>query len=190
MKQTVCLMLVSGALTWAQSNVKGILPPTQSLGTNVELTVYVVSGLANPPAGTKDEIPPDLTSMLQQLHGVFMYKNYKLVDEFTLRSRNGGGAEIGGELSYFTGGQYDFKYVRARVSRGGNNPAVVHIDGLRLQITRRTSPALNSVQSTVALVETDLDMTEGQKTVVGKSAMNGDALFLVVVPKVIVSDAQ
>jgi hypothetical protein len=36
------------------------------------------------------------------------------------------------------------------------------------------------------LVSTDLDMPDGQKTVVGKSAVIGaDAVFLVIVPKVV-----
>jgi hypothetical protein len=115
-----------------------------------------------------------------------MYKSYKLIDEFQLRSRNFAGAEVGGELPYFIGGQYDFKYRAARVTP---ETRMVHIDGLRLEITRRAMPfpvSANTVPLTVALVQTDLDVTEGQKTVVGKSAVNGsDALFLVVVPKII-----
>jgi hypothetical protein len=40
---------------------------------------------------------------------------------------------------------------------------------------------------TVASINTDLDIREGQKTVVGKSSINstGDALILVIVPKVV-----
>jgi hypothetical protein len=39
----------------------------------------------------------------------------------------------------------------------------------------------------VASIYTDLDLVEGQKTVVGKSSFNGagDALILVIVPKVV-----
>jgi hypothetical protein len=47
---------------------------------------------------------------------------------------------------------------------------------------RRANPA----NHTVALVSTDLDIKDGQKTVVGNSALNGgDAVFLVIVAKVI-----
>ncbi len=40
---------------------------------------------------------------------------------------------------------------------------------------------------TFASINTDLDLGDGQKTVVGKSSINstGDALILVIVPKVI-----
>ena len=49
---------------------------------------------------------------------------------------------------------------------------------------RRANPANQT--NTVALVSTDLDIKDGQKTVVGKSALNGgDAVFLVIVAKVI-----
>jgi len=182
MKRTAFVLLVMGALVCAQEKgvPKGVLE-TKGNVSNIELTVYLVSGLANPPAATKDEVPPDLNSMLQQLHGVFMYKNYKLVDEFTLRSRNNGGAELGGEIDYIPRGQYDFRYKFARVYPGEH---VVHIDGLRLEISQR-SLAPNLAPATVALVATDLDVADGQKTVVGKSAHNGDGLFLVVVPKII-----
>jgi hypothetical protein len=61
-------------------------------------------------------------------------------------------------------------------------PRLVHLDGLRLEITRRRA----NRPDIVALVSTDLDIKDGQKTVVGKSAVNGgDAVFLVIVAKVI-----
>jgi hypothetical protein len=147
------------------------------------LTVYAVSGLAKEqPNSPAEELPDDLAATIKQLRGVFMYKSYKLIDEFTLHGRNNSAAEIGGEIPYFAGGQYNFKYGMANV--GMETPRVVHINGLRLEITRRSFP--NTVPVTVALVKTDIDLREGQKTVVGKSAVNGtDALFLVIVPKVI-----
>jgi hypothetical protein len=184
MKRLFCVLAAAAALANGQDKAGVPAPVSQGnpMNVNIELTVYVLTGLSQPPAGAKDEVPQDLVGMLQQLHNVFMYKNYKLLDEFELRSRNFAGAEVGGELPYFAGGQYDFKYRAARAATSTSR--VVHIDGLRLEITRHS--ALNTVPTTVALVQTDLDVTEGQKTVVGKSAVNGsDALFLVVVPKII-----
>jgi hypothetical protein len=173
MKRFLCIFAASAALGLAQP---------KGLYTNIELTVYAVSGLANEQPTPAAELPDDLGATIKQLRGVFMYKSYKLIDEFTLRGRNNFGAEIGGEIPYFVGGQYDFKYGNASV--GTETPRVVHINGLRLEITRRAFS--NSVPVTVALVKTDIDLREGQKTVVGKSAVNGtDALFLVIVPKVI-----
>jgi hypothetical protein len=44
-----------------------------------------------------------------------------------------------------------------------------------------------TVAETVASIHTDLDIREGRKTVVGKSSVNstGDALILVIVPKIV-----
>jgi hypothetical protein len=189
MKRILCLLAATAALACGQEKGKVFAPGARG---NIELSVYLISGLAPPPPNTnaakeppKDDVPPDLASTVQQFHSIFMYRAYKLVDEFTLRSRNLGGAEVGGELSYFAGGQYNFKYARARVAPGEH---VVHIDGLRLEITRRPTglpSAPEKAPVTVVLVSTDLDVPDGQKTVVGKSAVNNDAWFLVVVPKII-----
>ena len=82
--------------------------------------------------------------------------------------------------------RYYFGYRSATVS--GEPPRVVHLDGLRLEI--RTPPITtpdNTVRyDTPASIATELDIREGQKTVMGKSSVNsaGDALILVIVPKV------
>jgi hypothetical protein len=170
-KRIICILAATGALACAQDK-----PVLTNNPLNLELTVYLVSGLAQ--AQAKDEVPADLASTLQQLRGVFAYKSYKLIEAVTLRGRNNGGSEVAGELP--DSSHYDFRYVRARIS--AETPRVVRLDSLRLEITR------NHVNRTdvIALVSTDLDIKDGQKTVVGKSAVNGtDAVFLVIVPKVV-----
>ena len=67
---------------------------------------------------------------------------------------------------------------------------MVHIDGLGMNLTVPPTYGPDGKQRgelTVASISTDLDLAEGQKTVVGKSSINqtGDALILVIVPKVI-----
>jgi hypothetical protein len=180
MKKWVCivstLIAVAGFSSAQDRKISLLVAPAGV--PNVELTVYLVSGLAQAQTGGKDEVPADLAETLQQLRGVFAYKSYKLIEAVTLRGRADRGAEVAGQLPDFT--QYAFKYARARIS--GEAPHMVHLDGLMLQITRRHSDRLD----TVALVSTDLDVRDGQKTVVGKSAVNAtDAVFLVIVPKVV-----
>ena len=73
------------------------------------------------------------------------------------------------------------------------NPKTIHINGLRfnLQGPRVTTTTKDNVTTDLtqipANILTDLDVREGQKTVVGKSSVNsaGDALILVIVPKVV-----
>ncbi len=173
MKRWFCILTAMSGLALAQDNL-----PVSPRTANLELTVYLVSGLSQPQAAAKDEVPQDLSPTLQQLRGVFAYRSYKLIEAVTLRGRNNGGSEVAGELPDYS--HYDFRYVRARIS--AETPRVVHLDSLRLEITRRHSDRAEIV----ALVSTDLDVRDGQKTVVGKSAVNGtDAMFLVIVPKVI-----
>lgn len=178
MKHWFCILTALAGLASAQDK-RVVSPPNPPGGTaNLTLTVYLVSGLAEAQAVAKDEVPQDLAETLQQLRGVFAYKSYKLIEAVTLRGRNNGGAEVGGELPDYS--FYDFKYGRARIS--AEVPHMVHLDSLRLEITRRHSNRID----TIALVSTDLDVRDGQKTVVGKSAVNRtDALFLVIVPKVV-----
>jgi hypothetical protein len=205
------LILAAAALGFAQAPASApkpalAAPPAGRAGyglpggglmyANIELTVYVVSGLAQPQAGASAaELPDDLASTMNSMRGVFSYKSYKLINAFTLRGRNGGGAEMAGDLpmNMWT---YDFKYGTANVYE--NTPGVVHINRLRLEISKKISgismvrpnntpnPVSQLNSGMVALVSTDLDVKEGQKTVVGQSAVNGtDALFLVIVPKVL-----
>ena len=165
------------------------VPPVAS---NIELTVYLVSGSTQ--AQGTDEVPQDLAATVKQLHALFPYKAYKLADSFVLRSRSSVNfgpvaAQTEGTLPRATNLdnlRYYFGYRSATVS--GEPPRVVHLDGLRLDI--RTPPITtpdNKVRyDTLASIATELDIREGQKTVVGKSSVNsaGDALILVIVPKV------
>jgi len=185
MKRTFCLLAaaVAGSMVWGQAAA----PPSEPSVKNVELTVYLVSGVQTP-AG--DDVPQDLAATVRQLHSLFSYKGYKLAEAFILRGRStvaGSNASTEGMLPG-SGLHYDFSYRQVRVS--GEKPYMVHID--RLGITLRGPPAYGPDgkqrgNNTVASISTDLDLAEGQKTVVGKSSINstGDALILVIVPKVI-----
>lgn len=184
MHRIFCILAAAAALTWAQDKA--------SEPVNVELTVYLISGLAA--GATTDDVPQDLASTVKQLHGLFNYKSYKLTESFVLRGRNSGPREMrpagaDGILPSSPNSpsmRYHFGYNAVRVSAD----RAVHIDGLRLEIRTppRTSPDLKQTRSdTLANITTDLDIRENQKTVVGKSSVNsnGDALILVLVPKLV-----
>jgi len=151
------------------------------------LTVYLLSG-ATQGTGT-DDVPQDLSSAVKQLHGVFSYKSYKLSESFVLRGRSSGPQEFAHANTQGilpgTGLHYSFNYNRVRISP--EKPRTIHIDGLQINLHTVTGSPSNRHNETVASIATDLDLGEGQKTVVGKSSINnaGDALILVIVPKVI-----
>jgi len=172
------------AMAWGQD--KQDEPPVK----NIELTVYLLSGVQTP-AG--DDVPSDLASTVKQLHSLFTYKGYKLAESFILRGRTSlntkqsQGARTEGVLP-ISGVHYNFGYSRVRVSP--DKPYMVHIDGLSINLQGPPSYGPDGKQrgyNTIGSISTDLDFVDGQKTVVGKSSINaaGDALILVIVPKVI-----
>ncbi len=186
MKRTMCLLVAVAALAWGQEKQD---EPTLR---NVELTVYLLSGVTQ--VSATDDVPADLVPTVKQLHSLFTYKSYKLAESFILRGRSslttkqlGQGAHTSGVLPG-SGVHYDFGYQRVRVSP--DKPYMVHIDSLSMNLQAPPTYGPDGKQrgnNTVGSISTDLDLTEGQKTVVGKSSINGngDALILVIVPKVI-----
>jgi hypothetical protein len=163
---------------------------------DVELTVYLISGVAQGPGA--DDVSQELASTVKQLHALFAYKSYKLSDTLVLRGRtgrpfNGRDTETEGVLPGSTTRlSYHLNYSSLEVSPG--DPRTVHINGLGFSLlgptvttTDKTKNTSTSQIQTPAKIFTDLDVKEGQKTVVGKSSVNsaGDALILVIVPKVV-----
>ena len=178
MKRMLSILTVTAALACAQGK--------QPANQNVELTVFLLSGSTQ---GTADDVPSDLASTVTQLHSVFAYKSYRLTESFMLRGRLGVGAKAEGILPGGAGIRYEFRYSDVQVS--SETPPMFRIYGLRIILTNgaydRKGADGKTVPDTLASIATDLDIREGQKTVVGKSSINasGDALILVIVPKIV-----
>jgi hypothetical protein len=149
-----------------------------------ELTVYLIS--SSPQVG--DQLPDALASTAKQLHGVFAYKGYQLLDSFVLRGSDGqGGNAVGNVSKDGKSSTYRFHYERAAVS--GEAPKVVNLHNLDLQIQSFTG-AFNKdgyPLSHDTTLHTDIDVRDGQKVVVGKSDVNNgeSPLILVVTAKVL-----
>ena len=150
-----------------------------------ELTVYLIS--ASSQGG--DQLPDALASTAKQLHGVFAYKGYQLIDSFVLRGRdgqgvNGQGGSADGTIKNST---YSFRYNRANVLDG--SPKIVNLQNLSLQI--RMPSGVRSEKGQMEYKTTglssDIDIRDGQKVVVGKSDVNNgeSPLILVVTAKVV-----
>jgi hypothetical protein len=185
MKRAIFLLAIAGSMAWGQAAA----PPSEPSVKNVELTVYLLSGVQTAAA---DDVPQDLAATVKQLHSLFPYKGYKLGESFILRGRSATGVQNQGAHTEGvlpgSGLHYNFYYNRVRVSL--EKPYMVHIDGLGIILTGPQNYGPDGKMrgnNTVASISTDLDLAENQKTVVGKSSINstGDALILVIVPKVI-----
>ena len=150
------------------------------LPADFELTVYLIS--SSPQTG--DLLPEALNATAKQLHGVFAYKGYQLIDSFVLRGRDGQGGSADGTLKSST---YSFRYGRATVMEG--TPKMVNLQSLNLQIRMPTGARGDKGQPEYKTtgVSTDIDIRDGQKVVVGKSDVNNgeSPLILVVTAKVV-----
>jgi hypothetical protein len=151
-----------------------------------ELTVYLIS--ATPQPG--DHLPDALASTAKQLHGVFAYKGYDLLDSFVLRGRDGQGANNypgGNADGTIKNSTYSFHYNRASVLDGP--PKIVNLQNLNLQVRMPTGTfdEKGNPRYKTTGVSTDIDIRDGQKVVVGKSDVNNgeSPLILVVTAKVV-----
>lgn len=179
-KRLMWILALTAALACGQGKSSG------PQANNVELTVYLLSGVAQ--GETTDDVPQDLAATVKQLRSIFNYRSYKLTESFMLRGRLGGGASAEGVLPGGSGIHYEFRYLMAQAS--SETSPLFRINGLRIVLTNnyyRRGGDGKSVPDPLASISTDLDIREGQKTVVGKSSINsaGDALILVIVPKLV-----
>jgi hypothetical protein len=155
---------------------------------NLELTVYMVAASTQPSGGSP--LPDALAPVTTQLRTVFPYKGFRLIDSFVLRARLGEGAETSGFIGQNPPGNrtvYTFKVRRLDMESQGEKP-LIRVDGIRLGIRVPVSSPKGDISYIEAGINTDVDLHEGQKVVVGKtSALDGPdgALFLVISAKVV-----
>jgi hypothetical protein len=158
---------------------------------NIEMTVFLlVATDSGTPAGSA--IPKDLDDVATQLKNTFPFKNYGLLDVLTFRTRTGQSVSTtssGG--SFQIGGRPVSVISSLRI-----NSISVESDGSTVRIDKMNSDYRVPVQNGAAApndysyqnlgLQTDLDIKEGQKVVVGRLGISHDqALFLVMMAKVL-----
>ena len=156
----------------------------------IELIVHFVVG-SDQPNLTGTAIPADIRDVINQLKGTFTFKDYRMLDTLTLRTRSGSPAETTGILGSGPNPRLSMFSIRnASVTDDGT----VRIDrmhaGLRLPMGTRTTETKSGQRTGVEYMNTgidqDVDVKEGQKIVVGRSSLEGPekALFLILTAKV------
>jgi hypothetical protein len=164
---------------------------------NIELTGYLLTG-TDAEGVASPALPKELDSVVTQLKSAFAYKSYKLADVMTLRGRTGQGqvSTSGSGGSVNIGGASEPIINQFRINGLSVSPdGAIHLE--RLSLSSRVPVATGSFGSTSGGsgvsplvntqftyqdigINTDLDVKEGQKVVVGKMAMNPtEAMFLV-----------
>ncbi len=171
---------------------------------SVELVLYMLIG--TPQASQPDNVPKELEGVVSQLRGLFTYKGFQTLDTIILRGREGRGSTARGAAA-LPGGPTDSSDYFASVSRfsvtQGDRGNLVRIDNLNLSVrvpyrsltavtgpdgkggTVEKQPAGSWTYRNIGF-ETNLDVREGQKVVVGKANIDGtkNAMILVVTAKV------
>ena len=155
---------------------------------NIDLTVYFVVGGDTPGAMSgAGAVPQELRDVITQLKGAFTFKEYKMLDVLTLRTRAGSGAETSGILN---------ANVPPRMSQFSIHNATVSQDGTTIRIDRMHAglripvgsvSAQKGTEYVTSGIDQDVDVKEGQKVVVGRSSLEGpqQALFLILTARVI-----
>ena len=158
----------------------------------VELVVHFVVG-SDQPNLTGAAVPADVREVINQLKNTFTFKDYRMLDTLSLRTRAGSSAQTSGILG---GGPNprlsQFSVNNTTVSDDGT----IRIDrmhaGLRMphifpRADSKTGAVENKLEYTNTGIDQDVDVKEGQKVVVGRSSLEGPekALFLILTAKVI-----
>ena len=151
---------------------------------NIELVVHFVIG-SDQAAPNTPQVPADIRDVIAQLKGAFTYKEYRLLDALTIRTRSGTSAETSGIL--------DSGQNAPRLSLFSIRNTTVSEDGKTIRIDRmhagvRIPVAIQDAKTsyTNTGIDQDIDVKEGQKVVVGRSSLDGPsrALFVVLTAKV------
>jgi type II secretory pathway component GspD/PulD (secretin) len=148
---------------------------------NVELTAYLLVGTSQ--ASQQDNAPKELEGVTKQLKSLFAFQGFHVLDTLVLRGREGQQLAASGTAASQPPASpttYDIGVGSVSVASSGKEN-VVKVD--RLRFSARYVPAPGS-QYNIGF-NTDLDVREGQKVVVGKTGMGPDALILVVTAKVV-----
>jgi hypothetical protein len=151
---------------------------------NVELTCYMVVGSEGTGGPSAPPLPKDLDSVITQLRNAFAFKNYWLLDVLTVRSRTGQRAE--------TNSAGTFEHQQVFTSFHMNSISLLadgttlHIEGMQSSIRMPVTDNAGHVSYTDLRLNSDVDIKEGQKVVVGRLGVtNGQALFVVLMAKVV-----
>ncbi len=135
---------------------------------SIQLTAYLIVASRSEPQGTP--LPKELESPVNQVAAIFPYKSFNLVDAIDLRLTDRSGGHLQGILPQgpqVHGGMYSFSV--NSINLEDSSP-----DNL-LRINK-FSLVVNEVK-----LETDIDLKEGQKVVVGKANIDGSSNALIVI---------
>ena len=156
---------------------------------NIELTVYMLLGQH---ADGAEKLPSEIAGVAKQLQATFGMKDFRLLETSVARVRENNGTESNGLLSIPSPGpnapsaMYTWKIQRCTISQDGK-VRTIRLDNVKFG-GRIPTPVNGGTQWQFLDIgiNTDIDVKEGQKVVVGKTNIGAkDSLFFVVTAKVV-----
>jgi hypothetical protein len=159
--------------------------------TNVELTVYFLMATKEGPPSTS--VPADLDGVAVQLQDVFGYTTVRLIEVTAIRVRNGSPGKLNGVLPQRLAddreARYEFAFARLHVTEDSSGRSI-RLDGLNAGVQAPHTVVVDGQASTRYMqtgIQTDIDLREGQKAVIGKTSIEGGAetVFVVVTGTII-----
>jgi hypothetical protein len=134
-------------------------------------------------------VPKDLDTVIAQLKNAFSFKNYRFLDVLTVRARggqnvstrsSGGSVQLGSVIKQVNS---SFSVRSASIGADG---ATIRLDRLSCMSKVPVEVAPGNYSDETLSLETDLDIKEGQKVVVGRMGMSSQqAMFVVLTVKVV-----
>ena len=154
---------------------------------NIDLTVYLLVGHESE-GSVGSPVPKDLDSVVTQLKTAFAFKSYSLLDVLELRTRTGEQASTtssGGAVQNGNSSVAVITNFRINSAGLGGDGATVHVSRLQANIKMPVLSAGGGYSYTDLGMNSDVDIKEGQKVVIGRLGISKDqALFLVLTAKV------
>jgi hypothetical protein len=158
---------------------------------NVEITVFFV--MASKGGSGKTSVPATLDGVAAQLQDVFGYDTAELIETTAMRVRHGSRSTVNGilprRLADDREARYAFGFRRLFVTEdeGGRS---IRLDGVEARIQAPHTVVVDGQTTTKYMatgIETDIDLREGQKAVIGKTSIEGGAetVFVVVTALII-----
>jgi len=147
---------------------------------NVELIFYVLSAGDSMAGGP---LPDELAGVAKQVKGVLGVAALRLIESIQLRTRVGRGSSTSGILGKAAGAPsfYNLSFIEVAV-QGGSSGRSLRVSGFKFGARIH-----NEGKYLDTGFNTDVDLREGQKIVIGKSSFDasGNPYFVVVTGKVV-----
>lgn len=162
------------------------VPSASETARDIEVGIYVLGAGAKAQSG--GSIGSEMQPVVKQLEAAFPYGSYQLLDTMLLRSREGETASTTGVMKAYPGTQQQHanRYVidYRLALEPGETHRTIRLD--KFEFRTHTGEAGSDSSLNVGF-ETNLQLHEGQKIVVGKTDVDdGDsALFVVLTAKVL-----